>query len=116
MLGILGGLLLINPLLAPIGVLVNPADTFADLRPALPRLGIQVLVALLLLGMAAVSWHTDKYKCKSCNKNFYFGPIEVKCPKCGRKLNGATSEMIGDTGVCPNCKHEFEIRDASKQG
>lgn len=36
--------------------------------------------------------------------------ISVNCPQCGRWLKGATREMIGDTGVCPKCNHEFEIK------
>jgi hypothetical protein len=35
--------------------------------------------------------------------------ISVTCPKCGRMLLGATTEMIGDVGVCVRCRTEFEI-------
>jgi hypothetical protein len=35
--------------------------------------------------------------------------IKAKCPRCGRSLRGATTDMIGDTGVCPKCHAEFEI-------
>ena len=36
--------------------------------------------------------------------------LEINCPQCGRFLFGATQDMIGDTGVCPKCKAEFEIK------
>ncbi len=35
--------------------------------------------------------------------------LRVNCPQCDRLLNGATTDMIGDTGVCPKCKAEFVI-------
>jgi predicted Zn-ribbon and HTH transcriptional regulator len=35
--------------------------------------------------------------------------VSINCPKCGRSLEGATQEMIGDTGICPKCKAEFII-------
>jgi len=35
--------------------------------------------------------------------------LRISCPKCGRSLRGATSDMTGDTGVCPKCKAEFTI-------
>lgn len=37
--------------------------------------------------------------------------LKVSCPKCGRRLKGATSAMIGDIGVCQRCRAEFEITD-----
>ncbi len=36
--------------------------------------------------------------------------LQVRCPNCNRKLEGATERMVGDMGVCPKCKTEFEIR------
>jgi len=36
--------------------------------------------------------------------------IKIKCPTCGKRLSGATSEMIEDIGVCPSCGTEFEIQ------
>jgi len=38
-----------------------------------------------------------------------FVNIRIKCPNCNRKLRGATEDMVGETGVCPKCKTEFEI-------
>lgn len=35
--------------------------------------------------------------------------LKINCPSCGKVLRGATSDMIGDIGVCPVCKAEFEI-------
>jgi len=35
--------------------------------------------------------------------------LRISCPQCGRSLNGATKDMIGDTGVCPKCRSEFVI-------
>jgi len=35
--------------------------------------------------------------------------IKVYCPGCNRTLRGATSDMIGDLGVCPKCRTEFII-------
>lgn len=35
--------------------------------------------------------------------------LKITCPKCGRHLKGATTDMIGDIGVCPKCKAEFVI-------
>jgi len=40
------------------------------------------------------------------------GNIKVLCPSCGRSLRGATKEMVGDVGICPKCKTEFEIVDS----
>ncbi len=37
--------------------------------------------------------------------------VKATCPRCHRRLRGATTDMIGDVGVCPKCKYEFEIRD-----
>jgi hypothetical protein len=41
--------------------------------------------------------------------------IRLKCPQCGRHLQGATSRMIGDIGVCPKCKAEFTIEAPQEQ-
>ena len=35
--------------------------------------------------------------------------LKVKCPACGHTLKGATTAMVGELGVCPHCKAEFEI-------
>lgn len=35
--------------------------------------------------------------------------LRLDCPQCGHLLKGATTEMIGDIGVCPKCKAEFVI-------
>jgi hypothetical protein len=34
----------------------------------------------------------------------------IKCPNCHQRLEGAKENMVGDTGVCPKCKTEFEIK------
>lgn len=36
--------------------------------------------------------------------------LRIRCPECGRTLKGATTAMIGDTGVCRKCKAEFTIQ------
>jgi hypothetical protein len=35
--------------------------------------------------------------------------LKIDCPTCGKVLRGATSDMLGDVGVCPVCKAEFRI-------
>ena len=42
--------------------------------------------------------------------------LEVACPECGRGLKGATAQMIGETGICPKCGTEFEIRQGKTSG
>jgi len=39
--------------------------------------------------------------------------LKLVCPNCGRPLKGATTDMIGDLGVCPRCHAEFEIPSES---
>lgn len=41
--------------------------------------------------------------------------LKFNCPKCGKRLKGATSEMVGEIGVCSHCKTEFEIESPSEQ-
>jgi len=36
--------------------------------------------------------------------------VSIECPQCGKKLYGATEEMIGEVGVCKKCEAEFTIR------
>lgn len=36
--------------------------------------------------------------------------VSIECPQCGKKLYGATEEMIGEIGVCKKCKAEFTIK------
>ncbi len=40
--------------------------------------------------------------------------IAVTCPNCGKRLKGATTAMIGETGICPKCKTEFELSEDKK--
>lgn len=35
--------------------------------------------------------------------------MRLDCPQCGRQLKGASTDMVGDVGVCPKCKAEFVI-------
>jgi hypothetical protein len=37
--------------------------------------------------------------------------LMIRCPKCGRKLLGATNGMTGEIGVCHKCKAEFVIKE-----
>jgi DNA-directed RNA polymerase subunit RPC12/RpoP len=69
------------------------------------------IAVLAILGLVAKS-----HKCHACGKRFNWPPafvekMRVSCPKCGVSLRGVTSDMVGDIGVCPNCKHEFEIME-----
>lgn len=48
--------------------------------------------------------------CGRCVNASFPHSIKVNCPECGTSLKGATSEMVGETGVCPKCKAEFEIK------
>jgi hypothetical protein len=58
-----------------------------------------------------------KVFCKSCKHYFCIKTnnkeIYMCCPKCKRNLDGVTENMIGDTGVCPKCKTEFELKLAT---
>ncbi len=36
--------------------------------------------------------------------------LRTACPKCGISLRGVTNKMVGDIGVCPKCRAEFEIK------
>lgn len=40
--------------------------------------------------------------------------FKVNCPSCGRRLRGATTDMLGDVGVCPHCRTEFTIQPTSR--
>lgn len=40
--------------------------------------------------------------------------LKIKCPNCGARLRGVTSDMIGDIGVCPSCRAEFQISDPNE--
>jgi len=33
----------------------------------------------------------------------------MRCPQCHVRLKGVTTQMIGDTGICPKCRVEFPI-------
>jgi len=74
-------------------VLLPTIVSFCNSWP-LPTIGFWTLLIMAVWGRK--SGNEDK-------------ELDVKCPKCGRSLRGATKEMIGDTGVCPKCKTEFEI-------
>ena len=56
------------------------------------------------------------WTCPSCGMSVKWMPynprkrLRVKCPQCAKSLKGATEAMIGDTGVCKNCRAEFPIR------
>ena len=56
-------------------------------------------MALLIMAVCGTDIEEEKDK-----------KIKVDCPQCGRKLKGATREMIDDVGVCRKCKAEFVIR------
>ena len=69
-------------------------------------------LALLVLGI--MLWCANKKViCKECNHKFITPDaisLKAECPKCHRKLKGATQDMVGEIGVCPKCKAEFEIK------
>ena len=71
-----------------------------------------VVMAPVFFALAALGWRSGKFKCRSCGHKFRIHSLIVKCPKCGKRLRGATSDMVGDTGVCPRCDAEFEITDS----
>jgi len=69
-----------------------------------------IVVLLMIVGLIAKT-----HKCLSCGKSFNWPPsirkLKITCPKCGVRLRGSDSDMIGETAVCPKCKFEFEITD-----
>jgi hypothetical protein len=78
---------------------------------------IDKLAGGFVLGVFAVliAWLFERYgitgeeKPKKDNEGKKGNKLKVNCPKCSRRLKGATQEMIGDIGVCPKCKAEFVI-------
>jgi len=69
-------------------------------------------VVLLILGL--MFWYGNRRAmCTECNHKFRITDdlkLTIRCPKCNRKLKGATEDMVGDIGVCSKCKTEFEIK------
>ncbi len=74
--------------------------------------GLPGLIIVFILGLMFWFGNTRAI-CTECNKKFKISDelkFAVRCPNCSRKLKGATEKMIGDTGICPKCKTEFEIK------
>lgn len=69
-------------------------------------------VVFLILGL--MFWYgNSRAICTECNHKFKISDDlnpTIRCPNCNRKLKGATEDMVGDIGVCPKCKTEFEIK------
>ena len=74
------------------------------------------------LGLALIVWAVYGIVCAICASIYPSSkrcaatsdgarPLKVNCPKCGRRLRGATTKMLGDVGVCPKCKTEFPITE-----
>lgn len=77
---------------------------------------IAALIVNILLYWAAMSLVTQiadaqRTTAESGGSGLSDGPrtIRIFCPGCSRRLRGATSDMIGDLGVCPKCRTEFVI-------
>ena len=83
--------------------------------------GSYVAIFWLLRTIAHLSW---TWTCLTCNQQWRRQPsnkssinldqngpkkLRIICPECGHTLRDATSQMIGDIGVCPKCKAEFVI-------
>ena len=98
-----GGLMLIGPLLSTL------------LAPKLWLGQLDVVVAGIVLILASLlRWDSGMAGCAACNKTFEIPKVRklgLRCPNCNKKLKGATSEMVGDIGVCPRCGTEFEIKE-----
>lgn len=109
----------------------------ATLRPELAKMieqnaftGVCVLIFALLLdlipiiGMSVIAyWAVRRWRLyraigSSIEKVLAQKPrrVAVTCPGCGKHLKGATSDMVGDVGVCPTCKAEFEIEGWDSTG
>ena len=82
-------------------VLLPVIVSFCDFWYFQPGIGFIVLVIMAVCGTKTAE------KEDSTSKN---SKMKVSCPQCGRSLKGATREMVGDRGVCPKCKNEFEIK------
>ena len=75
-------------------------------------------VSLLFFIPGILLWLGNKRVfCNECGHNFFIKTkneeLYICCPKCKRNLEGVTENMIGDIGVCPKCKTEFEIEHPS---
>jgi predicted RNA-binding Zn-ribbon protein involved in translation (DUF1610 family) len=74
---------------------------------------IEILAGTAVAALAIVAMANKSHKCTACEQRFnwppFFTRVRVRCPQCGVELKGADAGMIGDTGVCPKCGHEFVI-------
>ena len=97
-------------------IVIGSYDTGVPITENNPELGmIKYIVGAVLVILAVCSFIFKNYKCLACQKGFFWPQqvrsIKVKCPSCGVRLKGVDSDMIGDTAVCSDCKHEFEIKE-----
>jgi len=77
-------------------------------------LNMYAVSGLALIVAATIGFIVPNHVCLDCNKKFLWPPVlvrklKVRCLKCGKGLVGATEDMVGDVGVCPNCREEFTI-------